>query len=143
MKSWEIFSMVGLIFVFYIPFFIYVQKRSRIKFGRKRFCRGVISTFENCTDDNNCIIESEGIKTMLKGLIWGHIAEVFDTTLATVGVKKNDSANSENAGLQVSRMYNLFNQQVKTYRAIQWFICENSSDYPEENMQPIKLATWL
>jgi len=96
-----------------------------------------------CTDDNERIIESDGMKTMLKGLIWGHIAEQFDTTLSTAGIKKNDSANSENAGLQVSKMYNLFNAQVNSYRAIQWYICENSSDYPVYNGQPIKLASWL
>ena len=96
-----------------------------------------------CKDESNCIIESEGIKTMLKGMIWGRAAELTDSVLTTVGTKTNNNANSENTGLQNGMMYRLYNQGVDTSRAIQWFICDNSDIYPEYNGQFFDKKIWL
>ncbi len=90
-----------------------------------------------------CVIESEGMKTMLLGLVWGRYVELYDVSNTTQGTKSLSSANSENIGLQNSKMYDFYNNGVDSYRAIQYAICQNSTDYPEFEGVYIDKKTWL
>ncbi|MDR5659021.1 hypothetical protein RH915_05925 [Serpentinicella sp. ANB-PHB4] len=44
-----------IIFVVYLPLFVITLKRIEMKLGKKKFFRGVISVFDNCTDDKYCV----------------------------------------------------------------------------------------
>jgi hypothetical protein len=48
-------AVYGLLFVFYIPFVLLFQKRTALRMARKRFCRGVVSVFQNCADDAQAV----------------------------------------------------------------------------------------
>jgi len=76
---------------------------------------------------------SEGMKTMLKGFIFFHynVEDIYQPT--PVGTISQDQQNATTATAnQAFRNSELrYNDAVRTYRAIQWFICNNSSTYPE------------
>ena len=86
-------------------------------------------------DENNyCVIESEGIRKMLTQLIYFHYVrenQVINTAGGTV-------SNSVELGLNAAFKGNIvqaYNEGVNNSHSIQWFICDNSTVYPEENIQ--------
>ena len=85
-------------------------------------------------DESNCIIESEGIRKMLTQLIYFHYVrenQVINTAGGTV-------SNSVELGKPASFKGNIvqsYNEGVNNSHSIQWFICDNSTVYPEENIQ--------
>ena len=85
-------------------------------------------------DESNCVIESEGIRKMLTQLIYFHYVrenQVINTAGGTV-------SNSVELGLPASFKGNIvqsYNEGVNNSHSIQWFICDNSTVYPEENIQ--------
>ena len=54
-----ILLLYGVILAFYVPFFIFWRKRMRLKFGRRRFLRGVISVLGSYDNDSDCISEMQ------------------------------------------------------------------------------------
>jgi len=85
-------------------------------------------------DDGCDIVESNGMKEMLKGFIYFHY--IFDNQQqqTPIGTTKQSAENSSVLninGLTVMR----FNEGVETYRAIQRYIELNSSDYIAFNGQ--------
>ena len=85
-------------------------------------------------DESNCVIESEGIRKMLTQLIYFHYVrenQVINTAGGTV-------SNAVELGLSASFMGNIvqaYNEGVDNSHSIQWFICDNPTVYPEENIQ--------
>jgi len=92
----------------------------------------IFNPFE--TDEGNCLIVSEGIKQMLVQLIYFHITRDSLNIKTNIGVVNMVADNSSNAGYNGYNLIESFNQGVKNFSAIQWFICD-STDYPEENSQ--------
>jgi len=76
---------------------------------------------------------SKGMKVMLKGFTYFNIARNSDFFNTISGNVKNTFSNS----LPVKEIeYGLnerYNVAMGTYNAIQWYICENDSVYPEYN----------
>jgi hypothetical protein len=85
-------------------------------------------------DDNSCVVTSEGIRRMLTQLIYFHYVrenQVINTAGGTV-------SNSVELGLPASFKGNIvqaYNQGVDNSHAIQWYICDDLTIYPEENIQ--------
>tara|TARA_R110001632_G_C11291678_1_gene412907 strand:- start:542 stop:1042 length:501 start_codon:yes stop_codon:yes gene_type:complete len=85
-------------------------------------------------DESNCIIESEGMRKMLTQLIYFHYVrenQVINTAGGTV-------SNSVELGLNASFKGNIvqvYNQGINNSHSIQWYICDNLTVYPEENIQ--------
>ena len=85
-------------------------------------------------DESSCVVTSEGIRKMLTQLIYFHYVrenQVINTAGGTV-------SNSVELGLPASFKGNIvqaYNEGVDNSHAIQWYICDNSTDYPEENIQ--------
>jgi hypothetical protein len=73
----------------------------------------------------NQIVISEGIKQMLKGFIYFEYLK--DTTNQTTpnGLVIPSNENSTTATTLYSMMYTRYNEAIRTYRAIQWYIVEN------------------
>lgn len=71
------------------------------------------------------IVISEGIKQMLKGFIYFEYLK--DTTNQTTpnGLVIPSNENSTTATTLYSMMYTRYNEAIKTYRAIQWYIIDN------------------
>jgi len=85
-------------------------------------------------DYNNEIIQSKGMKFWMKGVTWFYFARNNPYIIATGGNKVNKDQNSDQLtdGLVLARIYN---DSVKTAKAIQHYINQNSSTYPEYNGQ--------
>jgi hypothetical protein len=94
-------------------------------------------------DENNyCLIESEGIRKMLTQLIYFHYVrenQVVNTAGGTV-------SNAVELGLNASFKGNIvqaYNEGVENSHSIQWFICDNATIYPEENIQILRFTSGI
>lgn len=88
------------------------------------FCEGVIS--------------SKGIKEMLIGFIYYHYTLDNEEIQTPTGTKRLKSENSDNVTIS-SLNYSRFNDNVESFQTIQYYIQENSSDYPTFNGSEIRL----
>lgn len=85
-------------------------------------------------DQSDCVFSSDGIRKMLVKLIYFHYVregQLLNTAGGTV-------SNAVELGLPAPYKNNLvqaFNEGVADFKVIQWYICENEADYPEENTQ--------
>lgn len=85
-------------------------------------------------DDGCDLIESKGMKFAIKSVLWFYYARQNNSITTTGGNRSQLSENSTptNDGIWMAKNYN---SAIETGRAIQWYICENSTDYPEFNGQ--------
>jgi len=88
------------------------------------------------TDDGNLLYISEGIEEMLLGILYFEFVRDLPFKVQVSGTSKPVKSISSNAQAYEAGLYNRFNRGVDTYCAIQWLI-DDSTDYPEENMQPL------
>ncbi len=106
-----------------------------------------ISIFDAfCNDDGNTNGHqhvSEGIIEMLKFFIMFEYANDNQYDFALTGATKNTFSNAEIAKLNMTNAIDNYNLGVKTYREIQWFICDNSADYPLYNGMKKEFMSWL
>lgn len=86
-------------------------------------------------DDGDCLMVSEGIKKMLVQFIYYHYVVDMAFTNTQAGNVRNSMELSEQLGYKGSNTVQAYNEGVNNYKSIQWFICDNSEDYPEENSQ--------
>ena len=100
---------------------------------------------EFCIDEDACHVQlvSEGmVKMCEKFIFWEYIRDqkVKDTTSGNV-VNSNEA--SREATFPETRLYQIYNQAIKSYQSIQVYICDNSSDYPVYNGIKKKKTSWL
>lgn len=84
------------------------------------------------TKQNGVEIQSDGIKEMLLGLIYFEYERKNRYKTSNSGPVKNitDSANSD---IDLSHLYNFYNDAIHTYKSIQYYISVNRTIYPEFN----------
>jgi hypothetical protein len=73
----------------------------------------------------NTILDSEGLKEMLKGFIYFEYAKDLINQMTPFGNTNPKSENSEIANTIRNTMYNRYNEAVRSYQAIQEFILLN------------------
>ena len=96
--------------------------------------------------DNNCeMIKSEGILKMLTLLIYFEYIRDSKVKNNIGGVLINSQANSTEAEFHETNIYTNYNMGIRTYKAIQWIICDNPNNYDwtKENMQTKGLNAWI
>lgn len=98
---------------------------------------------EFCEDVDCHIVRSEGIKKMLTYFIYFEFVKDKQTYNTITGTVQSKVEVSDVVSLSKSNIYQMYNKGVETYEAIQWFICDKSQDYTEENTQPIEKNIWL
>ena len=91
------------------------------------FC---IDTDTNCYNNKEV---SKGIKEMLKLFIFWEYARDNQQEFAITGATKNAFSNSELVALSHTRLYRNYNKGIETYKAIQWYICDNPENYDYDN----------
>jgi len=80
------------------------------------------------------LVCSEGIKKMLCGFVYYLYTRDIVSRITTVGIKKTDSQNSSNLTAIKHDITGRFNDSVRTFKAIQYYICNNDEfEYPEFN----------
>jgi hypothetical protein len=94
--------------------------------------------------ESNCLqIKSNGLNEVLKSFIWSDYIRYIQTPQTLVGTKQNNSEVSINLGLQASRITEVYNNGIDSYCAIQYFINDNISNYPEYEGVSKKYTSWL
>lgn len=94
-------------------------------------------------DSNGLVIKSEGMKVMLLGFIYWEWVREQKVKQTIGGAVVNSSEVSREASGVESNTFSRYNAGIETYTAIQWWIIEHSSDYPDFNGQQKKIASWL
>jgi hypothetical protein len=93
-------------------------------------------------DDNKVIRSSDGMVEMLKGFIYYQYTKDLVQNQTPIGSTMPKNENSTVMALNQS-MCTRFNDQVLSYQSIQWYICDNSTDYPLYNGQKLKFEYFL
>lgn len=86
---------------------------------------------------------SLGMVEMLEGFVYYNFvgdSDFFNTISGNVSNQFSNSLPVNTMQIGLTERYNL---GLQTYEAIQWFICENSTDYPEYNGIKLDVITWL
>jgi len=86
-----------------------------------------------CIEDCGIDYRSEGMKEMLLGMVYFYYVRDLAPKVTTGGVKLNKVATSEKVEFGEHDIYCRYNEGITTYGNIQWYICDNPTDYPEEN----------
>ena len=99
-----------------------------------------------CIDNpigSGCQVRSKGMAVMLKGFTYYNIARNADFFNTISGNLKNEFSNSTHVSTIQMGLNERYNVALGTYNAIQWFICDNASDYPEYNGLTKEVITFL
>lgn len=75
----------------------------------------------------NSILDSEGIKEMLKGFIYFEYAKDLMNEMTPYGNVRQSAENSENVGGIVTMIYTRYNEAIKSFQSIQEYILLNLS----------------
>ena len=86
---------------------------------------------------------SEGMVEMLKFFIMFEYSRDNQFDFAMTGATKNTFSNAEISVLNQTNAIDNYNIGIKTYHQIQWFICENDTDYPTFNGEKKDFMSWL
>lgn len=81
---------------------------------------------------------SAGMKEMLLGFIYWEYVKDNNVKLNIGGVYSNDQDNGTAVGLNASRIYDNYNESIKNYSSIQWYICNSPDGYDYNNYNGIK-----
>lgn len=80
----------------------------------------------------NRLLQSEGMKIMLQGIVYFQWVRDIVSRVSTVGVERTIGENSENVSSIKNDVDMRFNQSVRSYKAIQEYMCRFApDDYPE------------
>lgn len=92
--------------------------------------------------DYGAIVQSRGLKFFVKGIVWYFYARQNNHLITTAG---NTVKRSENADVSTDPFFlaKNFNSAIETGHAIQWYINDNLSTYPEYNGQELHYLTGL
>lgn len=79
-------------------------------------------------DTTQTMLDSEGIKEMLKGFIYYEYAKDLVNQMTPFGNTKPQSENSTIANTLFSMMYNRYNEAIRSYQSIQDYILLNQNE---------------
>lgn len=79
------------------------------------------------------IVRSHGMVDMLLGFLYWEWLRYDSFKKTSAGTVISDSENSNHARTAQYDLYVKYNRSVGTYKAIQWYICNNSTVYPDYN----------
>ena len=95
-------------------------------------------------DNINCnIYISEGMLDMIKGFVYFKYLKDMTNSVAVSGNVRPLGENSENVSTLNSMIYTRYNESMVTYRAIQRYICDFSTDYLTYNGVGLGNAFWI
>ena len=95
-------------------------------------------------DHNWCIMISEGMKVMLLGFVYFEYLKDLTNQITPNGNVRPIGENSADVSTLYTMMYTRYNESIKTYTAIQYYIClETEFDYVDFNGQKKESAYWI
>jgi len=93
-------------------------------------------------DENYCVIYSDGIRKMLTQLIYFHYVRENQVVNSATGTVSSAVELGNNASFK-GNIVQAFNEAVDNSHAIQWYICDNPTVYPEENIQILRYTSGI
>ena len=81
------------------------------------------------SDEDGFLLHSDGMKKMLLGFVWYEYVAGTMHQHTNTGVVANVNEISLNA--QNDLAHKMYNKSIDTFRAIQYYIMQNTSDYPD------------
>lgn len=90
------------------------------------------------------VIHSEGIKELLKGVIYYEYVQDLVNQMSSIGNVVPVGENSEKSTTLYTTMYGRYNEAIKSWRTIHYEICiNNPADYPNFNGNAKYFNYWL
>ena len=112
--------------------------------GGLPFEQRFIDIFEPLYRDLNfAIIMSEGFIEMLKGFIYYEYTKDQIVQMTQNGNVRPVGQNSEVAGSLYTQIYTRYNDAIRSYKSIQWFVVYHSGDYAGFNGRKKENTTWI
>jgi len=101
--------------------------------------------FPFAKDDSCNLITSDGILKMLTLLIYFEYIRDSKVKNNIGGVNINKQVNSEQAFFHETNIYTNYNDAIRTFKAIQWIICDNPNNYDWQkyNGQHKSVNAWI
>ena len=95
--------------------------------------------------DSGCgyIVMSEGMIDMVKGFVYFQYLKDQTNQVWVSGSVQPVGENSENVSTLNMMIYTRYNDSVRSHRAIQSYICDNSTVYPDYNGRDRSTAYWI
>jgi hypothetical protein len=87
------------------------------------------------TDDRNCLLTSQGIKTMLIQYVYFFILRDNLNVKTATGTVRMQNENSSAPSYNLFNLVEAYNDSINNFKAVQWYVGDNPDTYPEENMQ--------
>lgn len=81
--------------------------------------------------ENGCFCDSEGMKEMIKALIYFHYVRDKNTVLTTIGPKQKRGENSQTLDIVSHDITTRYNEGINTYDCIQKKLHDDPTTYPE------------
>jgi hypothetical protein len=97
---------------------------------------------EFAIDENYHIVYSQGIRKMLTQLIYFHYVRENQVVNSATGTVSSNVELGLNASFK-GNIVQAFNEAVENSHSIQWFICDNPTIYPEENIQILRFTSGI
>jgi hypothetical protein len=94
-------------------------------------------------DYNLEIIQSDGIKEMLKGFVYYEYIKDLVSQATSVGMVTPKGENSERVNTLFTQMYNRYNDACRSYKGVQKFIWTKRGDYSDFNGRAKQFISWL
>ena len=96
-------------------------------------------------DYSYCIYQSKGMKDILLGFIYFEYVRDLDNQMTSIGNVLPKGENSDRVTSLDTRMWERYNESIKSYQAIQKYICRNteSYDYDKFNGRHKQTAYWI
>lgn len=105
------------------------------EFSQDRF----LAIFEPfCNDEDFCYLRSEGMKKMLKNIIYFEFMRDLQTTKRVTGFQQETSDNSTHVSAKYAGIASIYNKFVDSYHAIQRYICSNPESYDYDDFKGIR-----
>lgn len=93
-------------------------------------------------DDGACIRVSKGMKDMILGFMWWEYTRDSKFRALVQGIMADKAENSREVTYDEANIYGRYNESIKSYNAIQWYITQHKTDYPTYNGQYKGIAHW-
>ena len=103
-----------------------------------------VAIYEEFCEQDECgyMYISRGIKEMLTGLVYFEYVKNNNSIVGSSGNVSKEGENSKEASAWKHDLFNRHNIAVETATAIQWYICDNMTVYPEFKGVEILLNHW-
>jgi len=103
-----------------------------------------LALYDSFEYDDSCnIVISEGMIDVIKGFVYFQYLKDQTNQVWVSGSVQPVGENSENVSTLNMMIYTRYNDSIRSYKAIQQYICDNLSDYTDFNGKSLKTAYWI